>query len=218
MVSIMTATDSMTAMTSLCRRGDGELLTACADGLENNGDGLTDLDDSSCYGPSDLSEATERAYGPFSVTTVAAGAAGQFAYILDRSRDVLLVFERIDGAWVEVDIPGLEATVPELNYTDFETGQAESLDAIVRSALPGPALQGERGIHLLGAQGLSLSSSRLRGELWSRIISTGSVSLDETTWTPTAAQSTVLRGAVLSLMVMMSWPYSCPPWIASAAD
>lgn len=181
-----------------CQDGDpdGELRPACQNGLDDDGDGWTDMDDTACYGPHDTAEGQLRATGPYGLTVVEGGDAGSFVYVLDSARHGIHVYglgetlTRLDAAAHDVTVPAL----PYKPYVADFTGEASELDPVRAAGMPALAAQGETWLPLPAVGGMSLGATRLRGELWERLIAPdpdeGRAALDYglpgTDWRPTA--------------------------------
>ncbi len=175
-------TDSQDA---LCDAGDadGETVPQCADGIDNDLDGLTDLDDPACFGAGDLFEVQPGPFGPFIPTVVATEAlptsdipelaeARTFVYVLDQNGRRIAVFERAGEGFARVNVPLHEATAPAIPFVPYgtPTGPVDTLPAVQAVSLPQLAFQGVTDLQLPGPNLLSLVSSRVRGQLWTRII------------------------------------------------
>ena len=80
-----------------------------------------------------------------------------------------------------------------------------------------PGLHGmvSEGYSLRGRKALSLSSSRLRGEVWTRVIASGDVNLETSSWTPTGCAVDSQMAAVYSQKRTTPAGLSlCRPWTA----
>ena len=159
----------------------GEALPACADGVDNDGDGRTDFDgagdpaaaDPSCYGPSLTLERRLPLDGPFHPAVIAGGEAGSFVYVLDERRGEVLVFTpSATGGFDRVDVHAAEVEIPDLTSVPYgdPTDEPESEPALRAARAPARARQGKKNIVIDGAAATSLAVSRLRGELWERVI------------------------------------------------
>jgi len=160
---------------------DGEALPACANGIDDDGDGLLDFDgggdpslaDPSCYGPETVVERRLPIDGPYHPEVIDAGDAGVFVYVLDERQNEILVFTpREDGGLDRVDVNASAADIPDLVAVPFDDPGDEPTvtSALAVSRFPAYARKGNRNIVLGGATAVSLASTRLRGELWDRII------------------------------------------------
>ncbi|MGM0578653.1 MAG: hypothetical protein ACQEXJ_23210 [Myxococcota bacterium] len=155
-----------------CAAGDGdaEWLPECADGLDNDGDGLTDTDDPGCYGPFDTVEGQVGPFGPYGATGVDAGDLGRFVYAVDPERGRVAVFDAADGL-ERVVAPEHDAGVPAAEFPAYRSDRDPvEVPPVVSGPKPGPAFQGEQDLVLPSPAGFVPSSSRVRGELWSRLL------------------------------------------------
>lgn len=151
---------------------DGELRPECDDGVDQDGDGLTDLADESCYAASDKLENQLADDGPFHPTFIDGGDFGRFVYVLDERLGEIVVFAYAEDSLVRVDVNAADAEPPVLEsvgYGDF--GEAVEEHAAIPAVRP-PALrrQGIKNIQISDNNASSLSSGRLRGELWDRMV------------------------------------------------
>ncbi|MFO0746791.1 MAG: hypothetical protein U1F43_14130 [Myxococcota bacterium] len=187
----------------------GELAPECNDGIDNDGDGVTDFafgpdaggkvvitGDTSCYSEFGNFEGQRPDDGPFDPTFVDAGAAGRFVYVLDERIGQILVFSyAVDGTFARVDVNKTESHVPDLVSVPFgdPTGEVTTNAAIPVVRPPALARQNVKNIEITDGNAFSLSSSRLRGELWDRIINpetsggrpTVSLAPNDAEWKPT---------------------------------
>lgn len=152
---------------------NGELLPECNDGLDNDGDGQTDTDDESCYSASQLSELQNPTDGPFHPTFIDGGDFGRFVYVADERTGEIAVF-----AWdtttglTRIDVNALDATPPVLTSVPFTDLTDEPTETRAVPAVRSPALsrQGNKNILITETNVSHLSSGRLRGEIWDRIL------------------------------------------------
>jgi len=167
---------------------DAESLPACANGIDDDGDGLTDSDDGQCTSDEVSSEGPAPVDGPFSTTFVDGGAAGRFVYVLDARLGQILVFQYSDSRLTRVDVHAEAGLAPDLLSVPFDTPSAEPTVTTALPAIrqPAYALAGHRNIPILSGNPFKLSSSRVRGELWERLIPGASVprNILSTLWKP----------------------------------
>jgi len=149
-----------------------ELVPACSDGVDNDGDGLTDLDDDSCYSEFGNFEGQVPDDGPFHPTFIDAAAAGQFVYVLDERSGQIVVFTFTGSGFVRVDVNLQGPAIPNLESVPFNSFGSDVRSDVAVPSTKQPALErrGIKNIEILDGNAFSLSSSRLRGEIWDRII------------------------------------------------
>ncbi|MCC6623423.1 MAG: hypothetical protein IT385_19340 [Deltaproteobacteria bacterium] len=155
----------------------GELVPGCSDGIDNDGDGRIDGDDESCYSPLGALEGQAPADGPFHPTVIDAGDAGRFVYVLDERTGQIVVHElTAEGAFVRVDVNAEDVTPPALRSVPFSnpTGEVRESEALPAIRQPALARRGIKNIEILEGNAFNLASSRIRGELWERIIAPAS--------------------------------------------
>ncbi len=164
----------------------------CGNGVDDDGDGLVDEADKDCLHRAGLSEGPPPRDGPFSLTVVDGGAAGRFVYVLDARLGEILVFEvgSADGGptLTRVDVHASDAAPPALRSTPFADPAAEpaELGALPAVRQPAFARAGRKNIIIPSGNPFSLSTSRLRGELWGRIIDAADLPRDAASglWAP----------------------------------
>ncbi len=151
---------------------DGELLSACNDGVDQDGDGLTDLLDDSCYNSAGTVEGQVPADGPFHPTFIDGGEYGRFVYVLDERVGEIVVFATDSATLTRVDINAADGNPPALTAVEFDDFGTEAEERFAVPAVRPPAYrrQGIKNIQLFESNAAALSSGRLRGELWDRII------------------------------------------------
>ncbi len=169
---------------------DTEHLPACMNGADDDGDGLVDEADPDCLHGEGRSEASAPVDGPFSATFVDGGEYGRFVYVLDARRGRIAVFSYDEGALARVDVHSEDAFPPDLASVPFDASGAEPSLLEAMPAIRQPALrhQGYRDIPILSGNAFRLSNSRLRGELWERLVPGQSVprALAADAWKPPA--------------------------------
>lgn len=187
------ATDYPADLACAALDDDGELRPACDDGIDQDGDGLTDLADETCYARWNNVETQAPDDGPFHPTFIDGGVYGRFVYVLDERLGEVAVFDFVEGALTRVDVNAADATPPTLEYVGFGdfTGEVQERRVIPAVRPPAYRFQRIRNILMTETNASSLSSGRIRGELWERIIDapegeTPSVSLtpNSATWKP----------------------------------
>lgn len=151
---------------------DAELLAECEDGIDQDGDGRTDLADESCYAPWNKVEGQAPADGPYHPTFVDGGDYGRFVYVLDERLGEIVVFDVAAGPLERVDVNAADANPPALTSVAFGDfgGEVEEDLAVPVVRPPAYRRQGIKNIQITETNVSSLSSGRLRGELWDRII------------------------------------------------
>jgi len=151
---------------------DGELLPECDDGIDQDGDGLTDMADESCYAPWNTLENQGPVDGPYHPTFIDGGAFGHFVYVLDERLGEIAVFDVASGTLQRIDVNAADANPPALTSVDFGDFAGEVKEHLAIPVVRPPALhrQGIKNIQITETNASSLSSGRLRGELWDRII------------------------------------------------
>ncbi len=183
-----------------CLGGDAraEALPACANGVDDDGDGVQDGEDPDCIHAAGLSEGPPPRDGSFSLTVVDGGAAGRFAYVLDARRGELLVFALGDvggaaPALTRVDVHAADSAPPAFSVTPFGDAAAEPT---VKTALPAvrqPAFarNNRKNIIIPSGNPFSLSTSRLRGEVWERLVDLGDLPREAsaTLWRPASCDA-----------------------------
>lgn len=182
---------------------DGEGLPACSNGVDDDGDGLLDFDgagdvalaDPSCYGPDVRVERRLPIDGPYHPVVIDGGDAGAFLYVLDERQNEVVVFSaRADGGLDRVDVNAATPVIPDLVAVPYGSPSDE---ATVRTALPATRLpafaqQRRKNIVLESSPATAMTASRLRGELWDRIIAPEAAGaapsvafgLSDVRWTP----------------------------------
>jgi len=169
----------------------GELLPACADGIDQDGDGLTDMDDESCYAPWSNLETQMPGDGPFHPTFIDGGAYGRFVYVLDERVGEIAVFDVAGGTLERVDVNAADASPPALTSVDFGDFTAVVEEHLAIPVVRPPALHRQviKNIQTTETNASSLSSGRLRGELWDRIIEVADGATDASvSLTPNSAE------------------------------
>ena len=173
---------------------DAELFPACDDGVDQDGDGLVDVADDSCYGAWGNHEGQTPDDGPFHPTFIDGGVYGRFVYVLDERLGEIAVFDYTAASGLtRVDVNAAEASPPAIEFVDFGDFSAEVQERLAIPAVRPPAYHRKniRNILITETNASSLSSGRIRGELWDRLITAPdgeapSVSLtpNSTTWKP----------------------------------
>ncbi|PKN57608.1 MAG: hypothetical protein CVU56_10010 [Deltaproteobacteria bacterium HGW-Deltaproteobacteria-14] len=182
---------------------DAEGLPACSNGVDDDGDGLTDFDgagdpalaDPSCYGPYVKVERRLPVDGPFHPVVIDGGDAGAFVYVLDERKNEVVVYSpRADGGLDRVDVNGATPVIPDLVAVPYASpsDEATATAALPATRPPAYARQRRRNIVLESSPATAITASRLRGELWERIIApetTGAApsvpfGLSSVRWTP----------------------------------
>lgn len=167
------ATDFPDDLACAAADDDGERLPACADGVDQDGDGATDLADESCYAPWQNLEGQLPDDGPFHATFIDGGEHGRFVYVLDERAGEIVVFALgEDATLTRVDVNAEDADPPALTWVEFNEFDAEPQEHLAIPAVRPPAYrrQGIKNIQITETNASSLSSGRLRGERWDRII------------------------------------------------
>jgi hypothetical protein len=151
---------------------DGELYAECDNGRDDDGDGATDLADESCFLRANSSEHAVPVDGPFHPTFVDGGAYGRFVYVLDERAAEILVFSWDGDRLTRVDVNAADATPPALETLPYSDLEAEPETSLAVPAVRSPALarQGRRNIEITETSLAGLTSGRLRGETWDRLI------------------------------------------------
>lgn len=169
---------------------NGELRPQCDDGLDNDGDGRTDLDDESCYSPSQLKELQNPADGPFHPTFVDGGEYGRFVYVADERTGEIAVFDWDGTTLTRVDVNATDVTPPELESVPFTDLSAEPTLTKSVPATRSPALsrQGIKNILITETNVAGLTSGRLRGELWDRILEASGEEAPSVSLSPNSAE------------------------------
>lgn len=169
---------------------DGELRPQCGDGLDNDGDGRTDLDDESCYSPSQLKELQNPADGPFHPTFVDGGEYGRFVYVADERTGEIVVFDWDGTTLTRVDVNAEDVTPPNLESVPFTDLSAEPTLTKSVPATRSPALsrQGIKNILITETNVAGLTSGRLRGELWDRILEASGEEAPSVSLSPNSAE------------------------------
>jgi len=178
------ATDFPEDLACAALEDDGELRPACDDGIDQDGDGLTDLADETCFAPWNNVETQAPDDGPFHPTFIDGGVHGRFVYVLDERLGEVVVFDYVNASaqpssagpsgiqLTRIDVNAAEASPPALEYVDFGAFTEEVQERLVVPAVRPPAFrrQGIRNILITETNASSLSSGRIRGELWERLI------------------------------------------------
>ncbi len=175
--------------------GAGEGVAECGDGLDNNGDGLIDLADPGCYSEHQLFERALPSDGPHRLTVIDADGVGRWVYVLDQRLNEIAVFEDNPSGLERVAVNNLApAEPPTLSFVPYSNPNAIPTESLAVPAIRSPSLGrvGNLNIRLTTSPLASLTSSRLRGQIWQRIIpATGSdqrasvpFDLPSTRWTP----------------------------------
>ena len=151
---------------------DGELRPECDDGIDQDGDGLTDLADESCYAASGKLENQLAQDGPFHPTFIDGNDFGRFVYVLDERLGEIIVFAYAEGSLVRIDVNAADADPPALESVGYGDFGDEVEEHVAIPAVRPPALrrQGVKNIQISDNNASSLSSGRLRGELWDRLV------------------------------------------------
>jgi hypothetical protein len=151
---------------------DGETRPACSNGLDDDLDGQTDLDDAFCYSPFQNREGQLPTDGPFHPTFIDGGAYGRFVYVLDERAVEIAVFAWDGSTLTRVDVNAADITPPPLETVPFSNLEADPTETLAVPAIRPPALaaQGKKNIELPDTSLYGLTSGRLRGEIWERLI------------------------------------------------
>jgi hypothetical protein len=160
----------------------GESLPGCSDGVDNDFDGLIDFPaDPSCYSAHQLREVRLSNAGPYEPVVIDAEGAGQFAYVLDVGKGEIAVFGlEADGGLTRVDVNAADQAIPALTSVSINdlNGEPRIDEAVQAVRFPAYRQQGRKNIEVGTTNVTALSASRLRGELWSRLIDGGSVTVN----------------------------------------
>ena len=159
-----------------------EALPACANSIDDDADGAIDALDADCMQVAGLGEGPPPRDGPFSLTVVDGGDAGRFVYVLDARLGEILVLALNAASeapsLTRVDVHAADAVPPTFRTTPFADAAAEASDKTALPAVRQPAFARHLRKNILIPSGnpFTLSTSRLRGELWERLVEVADVS------------------------------------------
>jgi hypothetical protein len=158
---------------------DTEQRPACDNGVDDDGDGAVDTADGDCFDREGRSEGPAAVDGPFSATFVDGGSYGRFVYVLDARLGEIMVFKLGEAGLERVDVHASDAFPPDLVTVPYGQPTAEPATNEALPAVRQPAALANRRRNILIPSGnpYRLANSRVRGELWERLIAGGEVAL-----------------------------------------